>query len=504
MGLGKVKTHCDTREANEDGAFDTERGGCPNGGEYFRIVLVCIVILWAAIMVRIYGIAKEPVWFDEGLSAYELTPGISHSDFIVNTMAGDPSVDPFYFSCLWVWSKVFGCDIVVLRLFSVLLGSASLVFLYFITRQLFSNPLERAAAVALGVLSLANVYYSQEIRMYSMYLLLSSLSAWAMIGFFITPRKRFFLINIIANILLVWTHLMSAAFLLLQAIMMVWHCRRNYKAIFLWGMPQAINVAIWWGVWMRFMDFEKINIASRWRYALKWDLESLLMGWSRMLSGATWSVYAYGVWIGVISAVLVFFAVVAFLWRSCKSRKINSETAFILLLALLPIAFFFFSKMCVPLWQPRYTLYSQLGILLATVMGTRVFTRRVQPVILLAVVLLFAVQVTVAERPFRPRWDMVLRTVDDGRPVFVSPGYERQCVKILKREPQGVYFRGFAKRLEAVQDEYRVRGGWFVYSGYDPVPLDKYIRQIREQGLHIVHKIECNGSAYPLCILELH
>ncbi len=130
-----------------------------------RNILICTLLALAAVGTRLYQLDRESIWFDESVSAYELHPDITLTDYLKNVRQPDPTEDPLYFSCLWTWSRVFGCGELACRWLSILLGSFSVAFVYLCGREFFEKEAERVAVGLCGVLSLTSIFYSQEVRM---------------------------------------------------------------------------------------------------------------------------------------------------------------------------------------------------------------------------------------------------------------------------------------------------------------------------------------------------
>jgi mannosyltransferase len=131
---------------------------------------VCAV----ATALRFYRIDAQSLWYDEGISAYQLTRSFAE---IARAAAGDTH-PPLYYWLLKLWGTIFGSSELGLRSLSAVLGVAAVALTWLIGRQLFGQAAAAVAAFLLACSPLA-VYYAQEVRMYTLVVGLGLLAAWA-------------------------------------------------------------------------------------------------------------------------------------------------------------------------------------------------------------------------------------------------------------------------------------------------------------------------------------
>ena len=160
----------------------------------------------------------------------------------------------------------------------------------------------------------------------------------------------------------------------------------------------------------------------------------------------------------------------------------------ILLVALIPLGFFMFSKYVFPMWLMRYTLYANTAVILLIVMGTRLFGRA-QVVVISCVIFLFAVQFACLERPFRPDWKQICRDISDDKPVWVLPGWESVCLVLASPKQMSVvpFYNADQMMKRPHGEELKRRGdGWLIYSYLpqaEPLPLMK--REFERHGITV-------------------
>jgi len=134
--------------------------------------LVAVAALAAAL--RWFRIDAQSLWYDEGISAHQLTRSFPE---ILGAAALD-SHPPLYYWTLKAWGEAFGSSEIALRSLSGLWGVAAVVLTGLIGRRLFGGLTGTLAALLLAAAPLS-VYYSQEVRMYAQVTALGLLAVYA-------------------------------------------------------------------------------------------------------------------------------------------------------------------------------------------------------------------------------------------------------------------------------------------------------------------------------------
>ena len=129
-----------------------------------------------ALALRLYRLAFQSLWWDEGISLYLSAQGLDALVF-----AKDFALDlhpPLYHMALALWTAVVGSDVFSARSFSALLGVLNVPLLYLLVRRL-ATPGAGLVAAWLLAASPVHIFYSQESRMYTLVPLLATLSLLA-------------------------------------------------------------------------------------------------------------------------------------------------------------------------------------------------------------------------------------------------------------------------------------------------------------------------------------
>lgn len=127
-----------------------------------RFALGLALALALAAALRLWGLGRQSLWWDE---AYSITWGGLGFGQILDLMVHRDYHPPEYYFLLHVWMGVVGSGPVAARLLSALLGVAGAALLYLLGRDLFDRRVGVIAALLLAV-SVFHLYYSQEVRSY--------------------------------------------------------------------------------------------------------------------------------------------------------------------------------------------------------------------------------------------------------------------------------------------------------------------------------------------------
>lgn len=184
--------------------------------EFIKRNYLIFLIFLLGLALRIYDLASESIWYDEAFSANIIKQKLIP---LISAVFSDPKETnpPLYYILLRYWTLIFGNSEFSLRLMSVLFGSASIVAIYALGKLLFNKRAALISALILSV-SVCNIEYSQEARAYSMLVLLSIISIYSLVK--LTQRKSiyYYVLYIVSNILVLYTHYYGIFFLAAQNI----------------------------------------------------------------------------------------------------------------------------------------------------------------------------------------------------------------------------------------------------------------------------------------------
>jgi mannosyltransferase len=138
--------------------------------------MVLCLVLAVAFGLRIYRLDAQSLWFDEGFALHLSSQ--SPRGMLDNNPVGWLPLHTF---ALHAWSSVVGQTPFTARALSVFFGVLVVALLYLLGRALATQETGVVAAL-IGTFSPFLVYYSQEARVYSLWLLLSLLSAYLLLA----------------------------------------------------------------------------------------------------------------------------------------------------------------------------------------------------------------------------------------------------------------------------------------------------------------------------------
>ena len=207
-----------------------------------KIPWLLLVILALASFLRIFGLGSEGLWFDEINTVLISEKGLVSIIQACNNIDTHP---PLYYVILHFWMALFGRSDAVLQSLSAFFGIISVLLIYRLGYELFDRNTGLVASFLLAISYLA-VVQSQEVRMYSLLLLLSILSFLFYVRILkADKRTRTYLICYsLSNILLCYTHIYGLLIIGSQVLYFVLFRRIYAKAASIfWGAQAATLVS---------------------------------------------------------------------------------------------------------------------------------------------------------------------------------------------------------------------------------------------------------------------
>ncbi len=152
-------------------------------GRTFAFVPKFAVLL--AFALRLYRLGYQSIWYDEGVSIY-----LAQKSLVALTAhtAGDIH-PPFYYYLLHFWLKAAGSSEFAVAFLSLAFGLLLVPLVYRLGRYLY-NPRVGTLAAFLVAISPYNLWYSQEMRMYTLGALLGLISLYSSLRLLARPKGR--------------------------------------------------------------------------------------------------------------------------------------------------------------------------------------------------------------------------------------------------------------------------------------------------------------------------
>ncbi len=197
---------------------------------FFNAVVLSAIAIGAAL--RLYGLGQESMRLDEAQSVWQASHSIN---FIKSYMVQNIHL-PLHNVLLHWWMKFVGTEEVSVRLMSAIPGILSLPALYLLAWEIFQDKKKALITLLIAAISPFWIWYSREIRMYTLLTLVSSLSYYFYLRILKENRPVLFTFFIAVNVLGIYTHYFFNFVLLIQALFFIiakrqmWFRKVKYNA----------------------------------------------------------------------------------------------------------------------------------------------------------------------------------------------------------------------------------------------------------------------------------
>jgi O-antigen/teichoic acid export membrane protein len=177
-----------------------------------------------ALLIRL--LPTRGIWLDEATSITQAQMPLGDLLHSLRTTDVHP---PLHHLILWVLAHVAGTGELVMRAPSIAAGTALVPVLYALGRELYDERAGRLAA-GLGVFAPFLVWYSQEARMYGLFMLFASLAMLGQLRALRRNERRDWVLYGVSTVLLLWTQYFAILFTLTQQAVFLVAARRTHKA----------------------------------------------------------------------------------------------------------------------------------------------------------------------------------------------------------------------------------------------------------------------------------
>jgi hypothetical protein len=177
-----------------------------------------------ALIVRL--LPTRGIWLDEATSITQAQMPLGK---LLDSLRMGDVHPPLHHLILWVLAHTLGTSELVMRAPSIIAGAALVPVLYSLARELYD---ERAGLLAAGMGAFAPflVWYSQEARMYGLFMLFAALAMLGQLRAIRRNEKRDWALYGIATVLLIWTQYFSVLFTLTQQAVFALVLWRTHRA----------------------------------------------------------------------------------------------------------------------------------------------------------------------------------------------------------------------------------------------------------------------------------
>ncbi len=324
----------------------------------FRVVLLVLVILLLAFGLRVFRLDAQSLWWDEALSLkLALAPGLE----LRPTDAGHPPLYDYF--VLKPWVALVGSSEFATRFLSVAFGVLAVALAFSLARRMFDTATGIAAA-GLVALSAIQLWYSQELRMYTL-IACQTLLLLILIQMLITQPRQRWPVWVVLGVLewsMVYTQYLAilvvawASLVLLVAFV----ARRQWGAFWRWLAAQALAVAL-------ALPFAPLALSQVRGYvppgaARLGVVDFLTQVWGAYMGGTLAIVGHLPTFDALaVAAGFVFVVGVALLlWRDPMRRR----ALLLLSYVLVPLTLIFLTMWLRPGFHPRYVVLLSAPLLI--------------------------------------------------------------------------------------------------------------------------------------------
>jgi mannosyltransferase len=181
-----------------------------------RTILIAVLLL--GLFLRVYCLTCESVWLDEG---YSILWAKQEPLEMIDAVSRDVH-PPLYFLVLHYWIALFGDAEFTIRFLSVIFGTLAIFMMYKVGSLIFDRNVGLLSSVILA-LSAFHIYYSQELRAYSLMVLLTLASMYYFIRLLEERKRGIYAGYILSSTLLLYTHYFGIFVVLVQNVFFFSH-----------------------------------------------------------------------------------------------------------------------------------------------------------------------------------------------------------------------------------------------------------------------------------------
>ena len=189
------------------------------------------IIILLSLCLRFYDLGGESYWFDEIIMVR-----VAQNNIWTIVEGGRP---PLYVILAHFWIKLFGTEEVATRSLSAVFGAASIPVIYLIGKELFERKVGLIGAFLMAI-SQFQIYYSQDFRYYSLFVLITLLSYYFLVSALRKKDIGNFMLYALFSVLLFYTHTFGIFVIGAQNLYFLLRWKSHRKSAINWTLSQAI------------------------------------------------------------------------------------------------------------------------------------------------------------------------------------------------------------------------------------------------------------------------
>lgn len=342
-----------------------------------------ILILILSFILRVISL-NQSVWLDEAINILA-TQNYSLYGMITKYAIADFH-PPGFFIALWIWTRLFGISEVVTRIPSVIFGVLAVYLIYLIGQKLHSKSLGLISALLLAINPL-HIYYSQEVRMYSLAVLAVLFNIFLLIKL-VKNEKVSLLLLVISNLVVFSSDYVSYLIFPAQIIFLLILNRKELIKKWFTAIIGALILGSWWvPIFIKQLDIGAITSSNlpTWKFVVGgFDIKAVPLTFIKFIIGriSLDDKFIYGLVLIPITILFLFL-----LFRGMKSIAGYGRNLLIIWLST-PIILGILISFVIPIYSYFRVIFTLPAFVILTSLGILSFKFRLKYLFLTLVILI--------------------------------------------------------------------------------------------------------------------
>ncbi len=394
---------------------------------------IIIGILLLSCAVRIIGIAKESYWLDEAISVKQAQ---ASSVNLIELVKVEMHM-PLYLYLSRGWNDLFGVSEFSLRMLSLIFGVLAVYVIFLLGKRMFNERVGIYSALLLALSPIA-IYYSQEARLYTIFMFIVLLSFYMFISYLKYDKFKYLLFYLLVNILMLYTNIFAFVVLGIQAL---WVLFKNRKYLVSISIAIALSILALMPIILNILlNYSNYNYVEK-----NWMFPSIDKIWMMLVH------YASGILIFFIIMFVVIFGLRIYLKKSkfilknvfkisgfnVKSAvnvndksEISNSLLMLFFWVIVPIIFVWLLFIVQPLFHERYLLFTLPAYILLLAFSISQFKSKYRTGIIFVLVLfsiyaIFVQYQTVNKDDWRTASEFLKNNVKPTDYLLINPYYQQ-------------------------------------------------------------------------------
>jgi 4-amino-4-deoxy-L-arabinose transferase-like glycosyltransferase len=486
------------------------RGPEPRITKPFALVMFPILVVY--IGTRLWDLTSYGLFSDEIFSIWVASNSWRELAALVVEDVVHP---PLFYILLKLWVIAFGDSLLSVKLFPVLISVAAIVPFFMLCREL---RLKGAAFNLALVLMAVNEYlitYSQDLRMYSLVMLMTVTSLWLFARFFNSPSHSTRLLAALfaANLLLVYTHYYGWLVIAIEFFFLLLWGRKNLLSFSI-ALAFLIACFIPWVYLVSHASIKKGGLVANLGWNSRPTFGDLIWFYQILNGPLSYRLKVFGT---PLVRILFGFPVLAWAWQVYKQRRENNNSessvfSWLALLSFLPalIAFAASHLLTQSVWGLRFLIICVPPyLLLVSIAALRLQTRWLRTVTT-SLIISWAAVCGLAQLNNRDKvaWEPLVARMIEAEPVH--PGITKVYTEKGNAGTTVQYYLNQAKetRFEVVYIDYYTEPQedrfWVAYLEYAFEAQPPPQKVLAERGYVIGQSIQAEAAGHKVFLFPAY